>query len=133
MDNYSHNKGDEYIKEIAKILKKYWPKTKKITDETGIEKENETGHVVYRIGGDEFVLFTTIENLQLADIKASLVRDESSMTNEKIGIDIPLGLNYGIVKHNPGDSIKEIIFRADNIMKDDKAKMYKLNHVEQRR
>ena len=26
-----------------------------------------------------------------------------------IGIDIPLGLNYGVVKHNPGDSIKETI------------------------
>ena len=52
---------------------------------------------------------------------------------QKIGIDIPLGLNYGVVKHNPGDSIKETIRIADDVMKDDKVKMYKLNHVEQRR
>lgn len=132
-DNYSHNVGDEYIKEIANILKKYWPKTKISVDDTGMEKKEETGHAVYRIGGDEFVLFTDKENLQLASIKAELACDESAMINQKIGIDIPLGLNYGVVKHNPGDSIKETIRIADDVMKDDKAKMYKLNHVEQRR
>ena len=132
-DNYSHNVGDEYIKEIANILKKYWPKTKISVDDTGIEKKEETGHAVYRIGGDEFVLFTDKENLQLASMKAGLACDEAAMNKKKIGIDIPLGLNYGVVKHNPGDSIKETIRIADDVMKDDKVKMYKLNHVEQRR
>ena len=132
-DNYTHTKGDEYIKKAADILRKYWPKEKVKQDENGIESFQETGHCVYRVGGDEFVLLTTVENYQLASIKSSLATDESHLID--IGIDdtIPLGINCGIVKHNPGDYFKQTFMRTDEIMQKDKTLMYQKYNVERRR
>ena len=39
-------------------------------------------------------------------------------------IDTPIGVNYGIVKHNPNSAIKETFALADELMEKDKKKMY---------
>lgn len=131
-DNYTHNTGDVYIKETAKILNKYWPKQKTKTNDDGTESIIKTGHCVYRIGGDEFVLLTNVENLHLAKIKAELAKNETDMINLNIGKEIPLGINYGVVKHNPGDSIKQTFARADELMQTDKGLMYKKYNIDRR-
>ena len=132
-DNYTHAKGDLYIKETAKILNKYWPKQKITTAADGTENVEETGHCVYRVGGDEFVLLTSNENPQLAGIKASLAREETKLINLEIGEKIPIGINFGIVKHNPGDYYKQTFMRADEIMQEDKNKMYKTYKLDRRK
>jgi diguanylate cyclase (GGDEF)-like protein len=132
-DNFTHAKGDAYIKETAKILNKYWPKQKVITEADGTESYTDTGHCVYRIGGDEFVLLTTVENQQLAQIKATLAREETKLIELNIGEESPLGINFGVVKHNPGDSIKQTFMKADEIMQEDKSMMYKKYKLDRRR
>lgn len=133
-DNYTHSKGDEYIKGVAKILHKYWPKNKVRVNDDGTEDILKTGHCVYRTGGDEFVLLTTKENEMLATIKAGLVRQEASMIDLGLGEDNPIiGINYGLVSHNPGDSIKQTFMRADEIMQQDKERMYKQYKLDRRR
>jgi GGDEF domain-containing protein len=132
-DNYTHAKGDKYIKKTADILNKYWPKLKTKLNDDGTESFEETGHCVYRIGGDEFVLFTKKENLQLAGIKANLAKEEASLINLNVGENIPLGFNFGLVKHNPGDSIKQTFMRADELMQQDKDAMYKRLRLDRRR
>ena len=132
-DNYSHGKGDVYIKETAKILNKYWPKEKvKITDD-GMEQVTNIGHCVYRVGGDEFVLLTNVEKLELSSIKGELARDESSMIDLEIGEKILLGLNYGIVRHTPGDTLKQTFMKADELLQEDKRQMYKKYNLDRRR
>ena len=143
-DKFTHTKGDLYIKEAASILGKYWPKQKQVFTDDLTEKSVDTGHCVYRVGGDEFVLLTSVENLKLADIKAQLAFEESELINLHLEdvvdskedtqglINVPVGLNYGIVKHNPGDSIKETLSRADYIMQEDKKKMYTKHNIERR-
>lgn len=132
-DNYTHAKGDEYIQATANILSKYWPKQKIIVNDDGTEKTIDTGHCVYRVGGDEFVLLTTKENLSLATIKAGLVAEEENLIDLGIGDDIPIGINSGIVAHQPGDNLKQTFMRADELMQEEKANMYKKYKLERRR
>ena len=134
-DNYSHDKGDIYIKKTAEILRKYWPKQKKTIDSNCIEKNISTGHCIYRIGGDEFVLMTESDDLQLAAIKADLVKAESElvMLGTNNDDDLHVGLNCGLVFHEPKTSIKETIEKADELMQEDKRKMYKKYNLDRRR
>ena len=131
-DNYTHAKGDNYIIQAGNILNKYWPKQKVKVNEDGTEEFIDTGHCVYRVGGDEFVLLTTVEKEQLANIKAGLARDEAGLIDLGLGTYTPIGINYGIVKHNPGDKFKDTLMRADEIMQEDKTKTYKKLNLERR-
>lgn len=132
-DNYSHDTGDKYIKAAANILNKYWPKERKTVGEDGLEQYKPTGHTLYRVGGDGFILLTTSEELPLSLIKADLVARESEIISLGVEEGLPLGLNYGIVHHNPGNSIKNTIEKADTLMRQDKAKMYVKYNLERRR
>ena len=131
-DNYSHDVGDIYIIETAKILDKYWPKyqTEVVNGEI---KQVSSGHNVYRIGGDEFVLITNEESLELATIKANLAAEEVSMIDLGIEDELPLGLNLGLTFYDPNKTIKEAYRNADEIMQEDKRKMYVKHGLERRR
>ena len=128
-DYYSHVHGDNYIKKAASIINKYWPKE---TKSYGLSEKRITDTCVYRVGGDEFVLMTNAEDLELANIKASLAAEEVSYLDVGLGEDVPLGLNFGIVRHTPGDSLKETYQRADAILAEDKTKMYRKYNLERR-
>ena len=131
-DNYTHAKGDAYIKEAANILSKYWPKYNVFQQPDGKEEFVKTGHCVYRIGGDEFVLLTNEDSLRLAEVKAKLVADETQMINLDIKEKVPIGLNYGLVLHNKGDYFKRTFIRADEIMQNNKQETYKQYKLERR-
>ena len=131
-DNYTHAKGDEYIVKAAEILNKYWPKYNERINENGIKELVDTGHTVYRFGGDEFVLMTTVESLKLTQIKAELVRDEAEMINLGVEEKNLAGINFGIVSHFAGDYYKKTFITADEIMKKDKEDMYKRKKIDRR-
>ncbi len=132
-DHYTHQVGDMYIKETAKILNKYWPKYITKINEDGTESLIDTGHCVYRIGGDEFVLLTDVENIKLASKKAELAKEESKLINLGLEEDIPVGLNYGVIHHSPGDFIKTTFEKADRLLQIDKECMYKEYKLERRK
>lgn len=132
-DNYSHSVGDNYIKKSAQILNKYWPKYNSNISELGIETFTETGHVLYRVGGDEFILLTSAESIDVTNVKANLAKQEVCMIDLETSNHLLLGLNTGIVMHKPGDFIKNTYISADNIMQDDKKKMYLKYGIERRR
>ena len=130
-DNYSHALGDSYIRETAKILKKYWPEyTIEIVD--GKEKKIPTGHNLFRIGGDEFVLITSKDNIDLVNLKARLAAEEVSMMD--LGVkDLPLGLNHGVVNHRKEDVVKTTYINADQLLSNDKRDMYVRYGLDRRR
>ena len=132
-DNYSHSKGDEYIKAAAEVLKKYWPKQNKSYSDNHGDLYYDTGHCVYRYGGDEFVLLTTKEDLKLASIKAQLAAEEARMIDLHVDEPVIVGLNYGIAKHKPGDKYKTTFNIADEAMQEDKKKMYIKHNLERRK
>lgn len=132
-DNYSHNIGDNYIKGAANILSKYWPKEKTIVDSNGIEKHLETGHCIYRIGGDEFALLSNSDDLSISNMKAQLAANEIGLIDLGIKEKCPTGLNYGVVHHIPGDYMKNTVARAEEIMHENKRKMYLKYNIERRK
>ena len=132
-DNFGHAIGDIYIKETAKILAKYWPKENVILNEDGTEKAILTGHTIYRIGGDEFVLITDHENIELTKIKANLAADEVNTIKLPVEKEVKLGLNKGIVHHKTNDFIKNTYNKADKILNLDKNNMYTNSGIERRR
>ena len=132
-DNYGHFIGDIYIKKVAGILNKYWPQYNSYVLEDGTEKKNDTGHYIYRIGGDEFVLMTKEEKIDLVKIKADLAQEEVNMIKLPVDDTLHLGLNYGVVLHKSGDSFKQTFSNADNLMTEDKKKMYLKYGIERRK
>ena len=132
-DNYTHEVGDKYIKETAKILKKYWPKERTEILGNGLKITHLTGHCIYRIGGDEFILLTYIDNLELTQIKSKLAAEEVSMIDLEVGNKPIIGLNCGLITHNNGDTLKQTYQNADILMMEDKRKMYIKHNLERRK
>ena len=102
-------------------------------NEDGTEKFIETGYNVFRIGGDEFVLLTTTDNLEEVKTKARLASDEAAKILLGIKKNLPVGLNYGIVEHIKGNTIKKTFIKADEILSEDKRKMYQKYGLDRRR
>ena len=132
-DNYGHKAGDNYIKYVSAILRRYWPKHIETLDENGMEQQRKTGHCIYRIGGDEFVLMTTQETPNLVKLKAQLVEDEVSKIKLVPGQDIIVGINSGIAQLDPELSYKTVFEMADEEMQAKKREMYKIHGIERRR
>ena len=76
---------------------------------------------------------TTKEKIGLARIKANLAAEEVGMINLEIDEKPVIGLNYGLIMHNREDSIKKTYKGADEIMSEDKHKMYVKNNLERRK
>ena len=81
---------------------------------------------------EHIVAIMNVESIQLTGIKASLASAEARMISLGIGEEAPLGLNCGIVLHNPGDSLKNTFMRADDLLQEDKKLMYKKYNLERR-
>lgn len=105
-DRFGHKNGDFAIKSIAKIL----------TDSFSSED------IIGRIGGDEFVAFSFIENEDKPnDIKAAIAR-ESKILNDTCGkpyyIDISLGVSTFVC--SPTLNIEDVLHKADEALYENK-------------
>jgi diguanylate cyclase (GGDEF)-like protein len=130
-DTFNHSTGDKYIAGAAKVLDKYWPRTiKGVVD--GKVVDIETGNYLYRIGGDEFALITR-DRPESARLSALLAAEEVKMLDLGLGENIPVGLNFGVVKHKVGESIKDAYDKADELMQMHKKEMYQSTGLDRRR
>ena len=130
-DNYDHQKGDEYIKRTAEILKKHFPKFAYYIDPTGKKVRSETGSSLYRIGGDEFALISKTESYDSAKIKIMIIQDE--VKNMDLGIDEPLGINYGLVKAKNGNTFRDLYLESDALLSENKIEQYQQLGLERRK
>ena len=123
-DNYGHAYGDLYIKKTAEVLKNYFPEYTITFNQDGTNTKEHTGNYLYRIGGDEFVLITTNENLKMVQAKAEMIKEEIRMLD--LGLDDkPLvGINYGISERKNNESIAALYESADALLRQDKSKTY---------
>ncbi|MBQ8891707.1 MAG: GGDEF domain-containing protein [Bacilli bacterium] len=132
-DNHGYLAGDKYISDTASILKKYFPEYVIRQDEHGKYEKIYTGTNLYRIGGDEYVLITTTDTLEMVETKTKLAAEEVNMLDLGIEKEFPTGLNYGIVERTKGETTKELNFEADKLLMQDKSRMYKEYGIERRR
>ena len=130
-DNYSHAKGDEYIKKTAAILKKYFPKYVYTVDSTGKKSKANTGSYLYRIGGDEFVLISNTESFQDTMLKIMIIQNE--IQNLDLGINETLGINYGLVERKDNQTFRDLYLEADKLLSQNKKQTYEALGFERRR
>lgn len=95
-DKYGHEKGDDALKRIVKVLKKNLPGSCKI----------------YRYGGDEFAVVTRAMTVEELNRIFETVNTELKTYDYRI--------SYGIHKHVSGQKTPEAIHAADTLMYENK-------------
>lgn len=98
-DNYGHNKGDEYLKTVGKILKK--------------QTRNED--LAARMGGDEFVVLLPETNINGALIIANRIKEKISELNILTGKD-DYTVSIGVTELEEEDDVKSFLKRADDAL-----------------
>jgi diguanylate cyclase (GGDEF)-like protein len=107
-DVHGHPVGDELLRQFATELKSAF----------------RAGFVVSRWGGDEFVI--------LVDCKASEVREQTARVKKWVcgsytlqgrsgPVKLQINASIGAAEHRPGETLKELLGRADSDMYKDKA------------
>lgn len=99
-DTQGHARGDELIRGAAEALKQM----------------AEPGNVVFRTGGDEFIVF--LFNTPEKGIEDGLARMEDSIRkfNAQHDINLSIAVGYDCFRFDKKDSILELLYRADEKM-----------------
>ncbi len=114
-DTFGHEAGDHYIIKAARFIRKYLPRFTNI----------------YRIGGDEFVAFTSsvLPEDELVKICDTI---SENLINYGKQIHRNLSLSYGVATHsivNLNDTFETIFNLADKRMYTQKQKYYKNKNI----
>lgn len=115
-DRYGHEKGDLYISEIAHILN---------------DTFNESKSNVYRIGGDEFAIISTDNNVEHINKKLKDVTDKVNNLDLKIG-DEKIMFNFGVSVGKSHD-FEELYKKADEQLSNNKSETYKTLKIDRRK
>ncbi|CAG8998616.1 MAG: hypothetical protein CENE_00571 [Candidatus Celerinatantimonas neptuna] len=106
-DTINHHAGDQLLCELANKLEKLTRREEK----------------VYRIGGDEFVLFVPhFEHVK--ELKTLAERITREFNNHSVIIyskSIPIGISVGVATYRPSDTLDSLLARADT-------RMYEVKH-----
>lgn len=104
-DEHGHEKGDEMIISFSDIIKSQFRKT----------------DLLSRIGGDEFlVIFVNSSEAGCIHALEQAYQDFKQVGLDNIGF--PYEFSYGITSYKEGESLDELVDRADNLMYIDKRK-----------
>ena len=101
-NHLGHQKGDDMLCCVADTLKKHF------ADE-----------LVYRIGGDEYVVLSTNMSKRTVELNIDKVRHDLAKDNYEISV--------GIASGACGESVEKIIAEAEHEMRNDKAAYYMRN------
>lgn len=112
-DNFGHEKGDELIKSLAKLLKYIF---------------NEDAYI-YRTGGDEFIVFLEDKNVIEVNKLISDFNIELNKRNDNNDIKLSVAIGYESLE-NSNYNINELIVNADRLMYLDKEKYKSFEGVE---
>ncbi len=113
-DTNGHAAGDELIKAAAICL-------------SSVAGPNGK---VYRTGGDEFMIITSIET---PDTLKIAIKEKTKKWKGIYTQNLALSVGYASLKENPSASIDDLEHLADSQMYKDKEKFYKENGIDRRR
>ena len=108
-DKMGHTMGDEYIKNMGRIIRDAFGKKAKC----------------FRIGGDEFFAMTTLKNSEI-EFQDCIIRVNEGIEKYNNGkkSEYPLSLAIGYTEYNPEkSSFEEAFSKADGLMYEQKKKM----------
>jgi len=103
-DNWGHLLGDQVLKAVGRK----------------INESMRDGSTAYRFGGEEFVILLTNTNIRIARHFAESIRkklEKLSLRDKRSGQLINnITASFGVVQYAPGESISELISRADDYL-----------------
>ncbi len=104
-DQHGHQKGDEVLKEVGKILR----------------ESTRSEDVVARWGGEEFIIFLRRAKEEYAILKAKFLKEKvKRILTEKFGF--PVSLSFGVKEIKEGEGLDELIYTVDTLMYESKKK-----------
>ncbi len=97
-NRYGHLKGDEVLKSVSQILL----------------RNVRSSDIVFRYGGDEFVILLLESNGRAARV-ADRLKAEVAEWNAQSGLEVPVGLSIGMSLFHPQDpcTVDELLHQAD--------------------
>lgn len=100
-ERYGHSKGDAVLKELAGLLKQMF-----------FSKD-----IIGRIGGDEFVVFTTpAHSAQFVADKGERIIQQLIRFGEEMKLDFRLSITMGAAQAQEGDRYESLFSRADRAL-----------------
>ena len=115
-DTLGHEAGDELIRGAAHCIES-------VVDKSG---------AVYRIGGDEFVIFAAMTKEQSEELMKGLKKVAAAWSGEKAK-SLSMSVGCALAKEYPGLSVEELVKEADKDMYTEKKAYYCLNGRDRRR
>ena len=111
-DNLGHAAGDELIKEASAMI-----------------REAASGHVVARIGGDEFAVL--VASADFTEVKAIATKLRTAMIQYNEGQqEFPVWISVGWAATDKPDSVANLLKEADRRMYEDKMRYASKNREE---
>ncbi len=99
-DGCGHDVGDKVLQHIANLLRSYTRQT----------------DIAIRYGGDEFLLLLPHTRLSQAQGLMRRLGRLMSGLNEFLDIDVDISVSYGLAELGPGDTLEDILIKADKAM-----------------
>ncbi len=100
-DTYGHLAGDEVLKTVASILKRY----------------TRHSDISFRYGGDEFIVLLPETQLEDALVVAEKIRKKiSSVRFKKNEVEFTCSVSLGVTQVKEGDSVESILERVDEAL-----------------
>ncbi len=99
-DTYLHQTGDQVLVNLAKLL----------------QTETYSGELICRYGGEEFVVLCPATDLKQAHAKAERLRVSISQTTLSKVESLKVTVSFGVTEVEDGDTLDDILSRADNAL-----------------
>lgn len=115
-DSIGHEAGDELICGAAQCI------------EASVGKDGQT----FRIGGDEFVVFTSLTRKQTEAALLELKQETEKWSGKLVG-ELSLSVGYAFAKEYGNISVEELVKEADKGMYEQKKEYYQKNGRNRRR
>jgi len=99
-DRHGHHAGDELLKKFSNLLRDSFPRSRKLI----------------RLGGDEFLVILEEKNQQIVEEKVERLLQKTTKENEDMTNEVPISYSYGLVSRQSGESLQQLLKRADQLM-----------------
>ena len=99
-DTNGHLIGDKVLKEIAKL----------------VQSSIRTTDILFRFGGDEFVILLSNTNLDEGAVVAEKIRKKVEVYEHMKEINQKITISIGVTEYKPNEKVQELLNRADKLL-----------------